>query len=147
MLFSFVRTAIIIIIIIPWLSEHTKFLWHVFIFQPLKRVACQKAMRYFHALFYFMRVVNFIVPSLWCPWLQHIAILSVNSCCQATLSIKPTSKGDGSADMSTTGGILQTRTYDMYITYDKFYQTPRLWLFGYNEVCVTCSCKLMSFLQ
>ncbi|KAK2573654.1 Ubiquitin-like-conjugating enzyme ATG3 [Acropora cervicornis] len=52
---------------------------------------------------------------------------------EATLSIKPTSKGDGSADMSTTGGILQTRTYDMYITYDKFYQTPRLWLFGYNE--------------
>uniref|UniRef100_A0A8C5JXV3 Ubiquitin-like-conjugating enzyme ATG3 n=1 Tax=Jaculus jaculus TaxID=51337 RepID=A0A8C5JXV3_JACJA len=25
--------------------------------------------------------------------------------------------------------ILQTRTYDLYITYDKYYQTPRLWLF------------------
>nr|CAX76603.1 autophagy-related protein 3 [Schistosoma japonicum] len=30
-------------------------------------------------------------------------------------------------------GILQTRTYDLYITYDKYYQTPRLWLFGYDE--------------
>lgn len=30
-------------------------------------------------------------------------------------------------------GILQTRTYDLNITYDKYYQTPRLWLFGYNE--------------
>ncbi|XP_043928304.1 ubiquitin-like-conjugating enzyme ATG3 [Protopterus annectens] len=29
--------------------------------------------------------------------------------------------------------ILQTRTYDLYITYDKYYQTPRLWLLGYNE--------------
>jgi hypothetical protein len=34
----------------------------------------------------------------------------------------------------TTDGILQTRTYDMYVTYDKYYQTPRLWLSGYNEV-------------
>lgn len=30
-------------------------------------------------------------------------------------------------------GVLQTRTYDLYITYDKYYQTPRLWLFGYDE--------------
>lgn len=30
-------------------------------------------------------------------------------------------------------GILNTRTYDLNITYDKFYQTPRLWLFGYDE--------------
>ncbi|XP_055348601.1 ubiquitin-like-conjugating enzyme ATG3 isoform X1 [Paramacrobiotus metropolitanus] len=30
-------------------------------------------------------------------------------------------------------GIEQTRTYDLHITYDKYYQTPRLWLFGYNE--------------
>lgn len=33
-------------------------------------------------------------------------------------------------------GILKTRTYDLHITYDKFYQTPRLWLYGYNEVSV-----------
>lgn len=30
--------------------------------------------------------------------------------------------------------IVRTRTYDLSITYDKYYQTPRLWLFGYNEV-------------
>lgn len=30
-------------------------------------------------------------------------------------------------------GILQTRTYDLHITYDKYYQTPRLWLSGYDE--------------
>ncbi|CAF3611031.1 unnamed protein product [Adineta steineri] len=28
---------------------------------------------------------------------------------------------------------LQTRTYDLNITYDKYYQTPRLWLTGYDE--------------
>lgn len=33
-------------------------------------------------------------------------------------------------------GILQTRTYDLNITYDKYYQTPRLWLYGYDEVCL-----------
>ncbi len=30
-------------------------------------------------------------------------------------------------------GILSTRTYDLQITYDNLYRTPRLWLFGYNE--------------
>ena len=30
-------------------------------------------------------------------------------------------------------GILCTRTYDLNITYDNFYRTPRLWLFGYDE--------------
>lgn len=29
--------------------------------------------------------------------------------------------------------ILKTRTYDLTITYDKYYQTPRVWLFGYDE--------------
>lgn len=28
---------------------------------------------------------------------------------------------------------LKTRTYDLSITYDFYYQTPRLWLFGYDE--------------
>jgi len=31
------------------------------------------------------------------------------------------------------GEIVSTRTYDLNITYDKYYQTPRLWLFGYSE--------------
>ncbi|KAI8090281.1 autophagocytosis protein [Gilbertella persicaria] len=29
--------------------------------------------------------------------------------------------------------VLQVRTYDVFITYDKYYQTPRIWLFGYDE--------------
>ncbi|KAL0490689.1 autophagy-related protein ATG3 [Acrasis kona] len=29
--------------------------------------------------------------------------------------------------------ILKTRTYDLSITYDLYYQTPRVWLFGYDE--------------
>lgn len=29
--------------------------------------------------------------------------------------------------------ILRTRTYDLHITYDKYYQTPRLWVVGYDE--------------
>jgi len=29
--------------------------------------------------------------------------------------------------------IVKTRTYDLSITYDKYYQTPRVFLFGYDE--------------
>jgi len=29
--------------------------------------------------------------------------------------------------------IIYTRKYDISITYDKYYQTPRIWLFGYDE--------------
>lgn len=29
--------------------------------------------------------------------------------------------------------IMACRTYDLHITYDKYYQTPRLWLAGYDE--------------
>ncbi|KAM7499514.1 hypothetical protein LguiA_023928 [Lonicera macranthoides] len=29
--------------------------------------------------------------------------------------------------------ILRTRTYDVSISYDKYYQTPRVWLTGYDE--------------
>lgn len=32
-----------------------------------------------------------------------------------------------------TDNIMKTRTYDLFITYDKYYQTPRLWLAGYDE--------------
>jgi ubiquitin-like-conjugating enzyme ATG3 len=39
----------------------------------------------------------------------------------------------GSGSGSGAGEILATRTYDLNITYDKYYQTPRLWLFGYDE--------------
>lgn len=45
-----------------------------------------------------------------------------------------TSAGDIMSEASSTkDGILSTRTYDLNITYDKYYQTPRLWLTGYDE--------------
>ncbi len=31
-------------------------------------------------------------------------------------------------------GLMRCRTYDLFITYDKYYQTPRMWLSGYDEV-------------
>jgi len=29
--------------------------------------------------------------------------------------------------------IVKTRTFDLSITYDKYYQTPRMWVTGYDE--------------
>lgn len=34
---------------------------------------------------------------------------------------------------SSADNVVHTRTYDLTITYDKYYQTPRVWLFGYDE--------------
>lgn len=36
-------------------------------------------------------------------------------------------------DEDSKANLLQVRTYDVMITYDKHYQTPRIWLFGYDE--------------
>lgn len=33
-----------------------------------------------------------------------------------------------------TDSVVHTRTYDLHTTYDKYYQTPRLWICGYDEV-------------
>ncbi|XP_035693597.1 ubiquitin-like-conjugating enzyme ATG3 [Branchiostoma floridae] len=52
----------------------------------------------------------------------------------ATLDVKAAVKSESPGEgASLESGILQTRTYDLNITYDKYYQTPRLWLFGYDE--------------
>lgn len=56
--------------------------------------------------------------------LDDDATLDVHASCD--------SQAEGSAPDGESG-IIQTRTYDLNITYDKYYQTPRLWLFGYNE--------------
>lgn len=29
--------------------------------------------------------------------------------------------------------VVRTRTYDLYITYDKYYSVPKFWLVGYSE--------------
>lgn len=39
--------------------------------------------------------------------------------------------------------ILRTRSYDLSITYDKYYHTPRLWLTGYDEHHRPLSIELM----
>jgi len=40
---------------------------------------------------------------------------------------------DDSAVGKKDDNIEKTRTYDISITYDNYYQTPKLWLFGYDE--------------
>ncbi|XP_006638945.1 ubiquitin-like-conjugating enzyme ATG3 [Lepisosteus oculatus] len=53
---------------------------------------------------------------------------------EATLDTSKVAEANNpKADAGSEDVILQTRTYDLYITYDKYYQTPRLWLFGYDE--------------
>ena len=48
--------------------------------------------------------------------------------------IRVSSPGEAAKD-----NLIKMRTYDVMITYDKYYQTPRVWLIGYDEVC--CSCE------
>uniref|UniRef100_A0A7S3NPB1 Autophagy-related protein 3 n=1 Tax=Aureoumbra lagunensis TaxID=44058 RepID=A0A7S3NPB1_9STRA len=40
---------------------------------------------------------------------------------------------DNTRNKAESDNILKTRTYDLSITYDKYWQTPRMWLFGYDE--------------
>lgn len=51
---------------------------------------------------------------------------------EAGAAAAPSSAGDGDPS-SLDGGIVSTRTYDLNITYDNYYRTPRLWLYGYDE--------------
>lgn len=52
---------------------------------------------------------------------------------EAILDTKKAQSAESEGAVGGDSGILQTRTYDLNITYDKYYQTPRLWLFGYDE--------------
>ena len=49
-------------------------------------------------------------------------------CVQAALPQASSSSAAAAQDH-----IVHTRTYDLMITYDKYYQVPRFWLVGYNE--------------
>jgi len=40
---------------------------------------------------------------------------------------------DSMVDEGNDDDVVRTRTYDLYITYDHFYRTPRVWLSGYDE--------------
>lgn len=55
---------------------------------------------------------------------------------QATLDTSKIKENKAKVECGNEDAILQTRTYDLCITYDKYYQTPRLWLFGYDEVSI-----------
>lgn len=46
----------------------------------------------------------------------------------------PAASGNKTLDAATDKLIQVMRTYDCAITYDKYYQTPRMWLAGYDEV-------------
>jgi ubiquitin-like-conjugating enzyme ATG3 len=48
-------------------------------------------------------------------------------------TVNPTYKGDSSLDAQTGSNIMRSRRYDVSITYDNYYRTPRIWLFGYDE--------------
>jgi len=56
---------------------------------------------------------------------------------EATAAPKVPAKTPGVIDAAeievAKGNLLQVRTYDVMITYDKYYQTPRIWLIGYDE--------------
>ncbi|PWN19059.1 hypothetical protein BCV69DRAFT_284659 [Microstroma glucosiphilum] len=53
----------------------------------------------------------------------------------ATLAPPPsTAAANASTESaSSSNNLLSVRTYDCLITYDKYYQTPRMWLIGYDE--------------
>jgi len=44
----------------------------------------------------------------------------------------PQTAGAGEAE-GEDDGIVRTRTYDLLISYDKYYRVPRFWLIGYDE--------------
>ncbi|KAF2369220.1 Autophagy-related protein 3 C-terminal [Trinorchestia longiramus] len=50
---------------------------------------------------------------------------------------------EGAVGGGATGEIVPTRRYDLHITYDKYYQTPRLWLTGYDESRAPLSVEAM----
>lgn len=92
-------------------------------------------------LIYFVNFVLFIFLSvLFYPFcFTHIIQLtfSLPLCLfQATAIVQPSEKPESKTadETSETGDqVIHTRTYDLHITYDKYYQTPRLWVVGYDE--------------
>lgn len=52
---------------------------------------------------------------------------------QAALPAAAAAAAAGSSAAAAGSGIRHTRTYDLYITYDQYYQVPRFWLVGFDE--------------
>ena len=40
---------------------------------------------------------------------------------------------DAASELPDASSFVKSRRYDVSITYDKYYQTPRIWLYGYGE--------------
>ncbi|KAG0145964.1 hypothetical protein CROQUDRAFT_658073 [Cronartium quercuum f. sp. fusiforme G11] len=51
----------------------------------------------------------------------------------ATTQSKPEPSSKLEVGQTNPGNLITVRTYDCLITYDKYYQTPRMWLMGYDE--------------
>jgi hypothetical protein len=54
------------------------------------------------------------------------------SCTLLQAALPPPSSAAAAA-AGGSSGIKRTRTYDLYITYDQYYQVPRFWLVGFDE--------------
>lgn len=74
---------------------------------------------------------------------KQIRVLTVNIGRRQSTALAPRRESKGTVEKQRGAGgagetddILRTRTYDLHITYDKYYQTPRLWLIGYDEVTI-----------
>jgi len=48
-------------------------------------------------------------------------------------SLLPPRRSETPESAAVDARILRTRTYDLSVSYDKYYQTPRVWLHGYDE--------------
>ena len=72
---------------------------------------------------------------------QTVHCMLVIPCLQAALPVASSStnqpqsgkQGKFMRAVEPEDNIVRTRTYDLYITYDQYYQVPRLWLVGYDE--------------
>uniref|UniRef100_A0A3P8V1P3 Ubiquitin-like-conjugating enzyme ATG3 n=1 Tax=Cynoglossus semilaevis TaxID=244447 RepID=A0A3P8V1P3_CYNSE len=97
-------------------------------------ITCNLRNSYLEAPLY--KTLNFQQGDLFHP--QHLFLLEYEESGlletdEATLDTSKMVETKAKAEPGSEDLILQTRTYDLYITYDKYYQTPRLWLFGYDE--------------
>ena len=52
---------------------------------------------------------------------------------EAELEMEGMVEADDPSALGGGSGIVKTRTYDVTITYDKYYQSGRVWLYGYSE--------------
>lgn len=72
-------------------------------------------------------------PSCWPPPIHPVVTLRRSHHVIADACVARSGSGAAGGGPSN-DNVLHTRTYDLYITYDKGYQTPTFWLMGYNEL-------------